>query len=295
MDFTVVAGPFGGVTEGPAWDGEKVLFTHIDASQILAYDPIQRVTTVHLENTNFCNGTMFDKDGRYYGCEGGARRVVEYDGKIAKPISETYQGKRYNVPNDLAIDDLGSIWFTDPFYEGSGGDWSNDRSEMELDHESVYKIVRNNNGYDDSIRVTFDTTRPNGLLFNLDHSVLYVAQSGRNIDEKRELRSYPVLKDGSLGEAKVLHDFGEWRGIDGMVLDIEGDIWATAGTDDGGPGPSIYVFSPEGDIKEWYRLNVDRPTNCTFGGSDLDTLYVTTLEGYLLKSLTSTKGRIWYP
>ena len=61
MDFTVIAGPFGGVTEGPAWDGEKVLFTHIDASQILAYDPIQRVTTVHLEHTNFCNGTMLTK------------------------------------------------------------------------------------------------------------------------------------------------------------------------------------------------------------------------------------------
>ncbi len=41
-------------------------------------------------------------------------------------------------------------------------------------------------------RVTFDTTRPNGILFSLDYTTLYVAQSARNPDELRELRAYPV-------------------------------------------------------------------------------------------------------
>ena len=143
--------------------------------------------------------------------------------------------------------------------------------------------------------VTFDTTRPNGLLFSLDHKTLYVAQSGREPDEKRELRSYPVQADGSLGTTTVLHDFGAGRGIDGMVLDTEGNIVATAGSLAGGPGPMIYVFSPTGEVLEMHLLPVDRPTNCTFGDADLRTLYVTTGDGYLLRAFTERQGRLWYP
>ena len=42
-DFESVAGPFNPrLTEGPAWDGEALLFTHIPASRILRYDPDDR-------------------------------------------------------------------------------------------------------------------------------------------------------------------------------------------------------------------------------------------------------------
>ena len=152
-------------------------------------------------------------------------------------------GSGLNIPNDLAIDLKGRVWFTDPYYEGAGGPWSEDRANKDLDHDSVYRLDESEDGWDIT-RVTFDTTRPNGLLFSLDHSVLYVAQSGRREDEKRELRAYPVLEDGSLGSYTMLHDFGAHRGIDGMVLDTEGNIVATAGLRESGPGPLIYVFSP---------------------------------------------------
>ena len=295
MDFTIVAGPFGGITEGPAWDGARLLFTHIPASSILSYDPATRITTVERRGTNWCNGTMFDAEGRYFGCEGGARRVVAYveDGE-AIVLADSFEGKRLNIPNDLAIDDECRIWFTDPFYEGAGGPWSEDRSDMELDHESVFRLDPGPSDYMIS-RVTFDTTRPNGLLFNLDHSVLYVAQSGRRPDEDRQLRAYGVREDGSLGDGEILHDFGEWRGIDGMVLDTDGNIWATAGTAEGGPGPSIYVFSPSGEVIARHRLPTDLPTNCTFAGPDLSELYVTTIEGHLLWARTEATGRLWYP
>ena len=295
MEFTIVAGPFGGVTEGPAWDGERLLFTNILSSRILSYDPTTRLTSVWREGTNCCNGTVFDPAGRLHGCEGGARRVVRYDGDDVVVLTERFEGDRYNIPNDLAIDDRGRIWFTDPFYEGAGGEWSEDRSEMELDNESVYRLDPASDGSYSVSRVTFDTTRPNGLLFNTDHSVLYVAQSGRRPDEKRQLRAYPVLGDGSLGDGEVLHDFGDWRGIDGMVLDTDGNIWATAGNDLGGPGPSVYVFSPVGEVIERHPLPVDGPTNCTFAGPDLSDLYVTSMEGYLLVGHTESRGRLWYP
>ena len=60
-EFETVAGPFNPrLTEGPAWDGTTLLFTHIPASHILRYDPATGACTVYRENTNHTNGLAFD-------------------------------------------------------------------------------------------------------------------------------------------------------------------------------------------------------------------------------------------
>ena len=295
-NFTMVNGPYGGVTEGPAWDGEGLLFTHIPSSRILRFDPRTRGSTLYREDTNNANGLMFDSNGGLFACEGGARRVVRYEAdESVTVLADKFHSQKLNIPNDLAIDLQGRVWFTDPFYEGAGGEWSNDRSNKALNHDSVYRLDPGDSGDWDIVRVTFDTTRPNGLLFSLDHKVLYVAQSGREPEEKRDLRAYSVKDDGSLGHSEMIHDFGEHRGIDGMVLDVEGNIVATAGNSISGPGPSIYVFSPSGEVIERHPLNVDQPTNCTFGDNDLTTLYVTTGGGHLLRAFTERQGRLAHP
>ena len=294
-DFIAVQGPFGGTSEGPAWDGESLLFTHIPESKIYRFNPKTSTTEVFRENTNCANGLMFDESGTLYACEGGGRRVVRYESDSTEVLAESYEGSRFNVPNDLAIDIQGRVWFTDPFYEGAGGPWSEDRSNKELDHDSVYRIDMTDGKSTAVSRVTEDTTRPNGLLFSLDYQTLYVAQSGRLPEEERQLRAYPVNSDGSLGSHEVIHDFGEHRGIDGMVLDVDGNIVATAGYKAGGPGPLIYVFSASGEVLETHPTPFDRPTNCSFGGEDLSTLYVTTGDGFLLRAFTERQGRLNFP
>ena len=294
-DFIAVQGPFGGTSEGPARDGESLLFTHIPESKIYRFNPKTSTTEVFRENTNCANGLMFDESGNLYACEGGGRRVVRYESDSTEVLAESYEGSRFNVPNDLAIDIQGRVWFTDPFYEGAGGPWSEDRSNKELDHDSVYRIDMTDGKSTAVSRVTEDTTRPNGLLFSLDYQTLYVAQSGRLPEEERQLRAYPVNSDGSLGSHEVIHDFGEHRGIDGMVLDADGNIVATAGYKAGGPGPLIYVFSASGEVLETHPTPFDRPTNCSFGGEDLSTLYVTTGDGFLLRAFTERQGRLNFP
>jgi gluconolactonase len=289
---------YGGVTEGPVWDGTGLLFTRIQQSRIMRFDGT--AVKVWRENTNCANGLTLDAQHRLYACEGGAaadsRRVVRYeaDGRV-DVLADAYEGKRLNIPNDLTLDAEGRVWFTDPFYEGAAGDWSKDRREKDLDHDSVYRLDPAAEGRWNITRVTFDTTRPNGLLFSLDYRTLYVAQSGRGNEEKRELRAYPVNSDSSLGEYTVLHDFGDHRGIDGMCLDAEGNILATAGWEQGGPGPAVYVFSPGGKVLEMHPVPCKRPTNCAFGGNGLQTLYVTTIEGFLFRAETGRTGRALPP
>jgi gluconolactonase len=156
------------------------------------------------------------------------------------------------------------------------------REDMELDHESVFRCDPQADGTWSIRRMTFDTTRPNGLLFSLDEETLYVAQSEYGVDRKRELRAYEVRDDGTLGAYSVLHNFYPHRGIDGMCLDHDGNIIATAGWQESGPGPMLYVFAPNGRVLETHPVPFDRPTNCTWGGADLRTLYVTVATGHLL-------------
>ncbi|MSP12082.1 MAG: SMP-30/gluconolactonase/LRE family protein [Chloroflexi bacterium] len=288
-NFELVAGPFS-FTEGPAWDGQAVLFSDIPNSRIMRYDPASGQTTVFHTGTNEGNGLMLDKDGRLFACEGGGRRIARYepDGSTTV-IVDKFAGQRLNSPNDLAFDRLGRLWFTDPRY----GDKTDD---LELDHQSVFRLEPDaQGGVPWAItRVTYDTTKPNGLLISPDQRWLYVAQSEYGVDRKRELRAYPIQADGTVGKYAVLHNFYPHRGIDGMCLDTDGNIIATAGWQESGPGPMIYVFAANGRILSTHPMPVDRPTNCTFGDVDLRTLYVTA-SGCLFRARTEHTGYLIFP
>ena len=81
-----------------------------------------------------------------------------------------------------------------------------------------------------------------------------------------------------------------------MCLDSEGNILACAGWDRSGPGPMIYIFSPQGQVLETHPVPGAQPTNCAYGDTDLGTLYVTTSNGHLYRVRnTERKGWAVYP
>ena len=216
-DFELVAGPFN-FTEGPAWDGEAVLFTDIPTSRVMRYNPASGESTEFRTGTNEANGLMFDKDGELYACEGGilfgseegGRRIARYNSDgTTTVIADGFEGKCLNSPNDLAFDAQGRLWFTDPRY----GDKTDD---LELDHRSVFRLDPQPHNKWKIIRVTYDTTSPNGLLISRDGKWLYVAQSEYGEGNPRELRRYPINHDGTVGKYDVIHNFYPHRGIDGM-------------------------------------------------------------------------------
>ncbi len=296
-NFELVAGPYGDTTEGPAWDGQALLFTHIRGNHIMRYDPKTSQTTEYFTGTKRTNGLCFDAKGNLYGCEAGGQRIVRYekDRKTITPLPHLLDGKRINTPNDLAVDKKGRIWFSAP--------WSRSLAPEggpELDHQSVLRLDPKGNDQWELHRVTWDTTYPNGILVSRDQSTLYVAQSPHPVDEPRQLRAYPINEDGTPGKFITLHTFGvdhrgEQRGIDGMTLDAEGNIVAGAGGEESGPGPMIYVFSPRGQVLETHPIRVNNPTNCCFGDPDMRSLYVTSLGGHLFRARTDREGWIMWP
>lgn len=62
------------------------------------------------------------------------------------------------------------------------------------------------------------------------------------------------------------------RGLpDGSCLDVEGYVWNCRVVG----GACVVRFAPDGSVDRIVDLTCSWPTSCTFGGPDLDTLYVT--------------------
>ena len=268
---------------------------------MMRYDPQTGTCSEHRTGTNHTNGLAFDANGLLYGCCSGGRSIVRFESDgTATVIADKLEGQRINTPNDLAVDAQGRVWFTNP--------WSTNNvdpgEQPELEHEEVLRADPQPDGSWSLQRMTYDLTKPNGILVSPDQQTLYVAQSYSEPGKVRELRGYPILGDGTLGPYNVLHQFAEdhrgpQRGVDGMCFDSEGNILACAGWEQNGPGPLIYVFAPSGRVLATHPLppGVNRATNCTFGDADLATLYVTTGGGGHLFRVRNTglHGWLLYP
>jgi gluconolactonase len=272
----------GEFTEGPAYGpGGCVYFSDI-GNRILKYNPATGKTTEYRKPSGRANGLDFDPRGRLVACEGantgGNRRVTitEKDGTV-RVLADRYQGKRFNSPNDVTIDTKGRVYFTDPRYVGD--------EPRELDSESVYRIDP-----DGSVtRIITDVEKPNGIVLSPDMKTLYLADS--NSKGKRQLLAFPLKPDGTVGEKRVLYDFGKDRGIDGMCVDADGNVYGAAGQ---GKTGGVYVFSPDGKMLG-FLPTPETPTNCVFGGKDRKMLYVTAGKSLYRVHLNRPGFAVYWP
>ena len=252
----------GEFTEGPAPAPDGSIYFSDIGNRIMKYVPSSGKVSIFREPSGRSNGLMFDRKGRLIVCEGantggGQRISIIEDGK-ARTLSDSFDGKRFNSPNDLAIDGKGRVYFTDPRYVG--------KEPRELDFEGVFLIEQNGK----TIVATREVTKPNGILVSLDGKSVYLADHHPSGD--RKLYQFQIQKDGTLKNRKQLFDFGKNRGIDGMTLDEKGNIYATAGSK---ADAGIYVFSPTGRQLAFITCP-GSPTNCVFGiGNHNRTLFLT--------------------
>lgn len=267
--------------EGPAFDAEgNFFFSDIIGNCIYRMSP-DGTLSVFRADSGRTNGNTFDAQGHLISCEGaefgpaGRRRIVRTDMKSGwmEVLTDRYEGKRYNSPNDVVVDIKNRIWFTDPFY----GD---DRSALELAVEAVYRI-------DPDGRVTRvlsqpSIERPNGLAITPDARTLYVIDSHTRVGGNRKVWSFDVAENGELSGQRLVFDFGRGRGGDGLRLDAQGNLWIAAGiwlsrhsgeTTDVPPG--IYVVTPAGELLGRIPIPEDLCTNLAFGGLERKTLFVT--------------------
>lgn len=275
----------GEFTEGVAVAADgKVYFSDIaimakNPGRIMKFDPATKATTVHVADSGQSNGLFFNaKETLIAACGAnvGLRGLFEVskDGKM-KPLTENFGGKKYNAPNDLVIHPRGWIYFSDPRYVG--------KEPLELDRQRVYRYDPNGQVH----AVTKDITKPNGLILSPDAKTLYVAETDNGSTgleaegtkpqpPRYTLNAFPIDAEGVLGQKKILIDFGDVMGIDGMTTDVKGHIYAAIRNPD---RHGIAAYTPAGK-EVAFIPTAELPTNCTFGkGEELTTLYVTAGSG----------------
>lgn len=142
---------------------------------MLRYDDCSGAVSVFRQPSNNANGNTVDRQGRLVTCEHLGRRVTrtEHDGTITV-LSDAYQGKRLNSPNDVVVKSDGSIWFTNPSY-GILFDYEGKRAESEIGRCNVYRIDPQTA---ETTLVADDFEKPNGLAFTPDEAFLYIADTG---------------------------------------------------------------------------------------------------------------------
>jgi gluconolactonase len=215
-------------------------------------------------------------------------------------LAETFEGGRFNQPNDVAIDSRGRLFFTDPRYGNRDGMELLDAAGRPI--EGVYRI--DPDGAVTRI-IAHEVDRPNGIAVSADDRLLFVADNTNDVPGgARRLWRFNLQDDGTvdLATQTLIHDWKTTRGPDGMKFDAEGRLYVAAGLNRPNPPAEtadeptagIYVFSREGLLQEFVRIPRDETTNCAFGGKDGRTLFVTA-GGTLWSLRTKTPGRVAVP
>lgn len=264
--------------EGPAADRDgNVYFTDLMTQRIMKFSN-DGVLSVYREQSNVANGLLIDPEGRLIACEGatsataqrnglaliGTPRVTRTDLKTGKVeiLAERYEGKPLSGPNDVTIDGQGRLYFTD----FNGG--------------AVYRIDAP--GTLARILAAPEIQRPNGIQISPDDRTLYVVEANGAEGGARMIRAYDLLPDGTVRNMRVHYNFYPGRSADGMSVDAQGNLYASAGmhrtrntaeTLDTATG--VYVISPSGKLLTFIPIPEDYITNNAFGGADMRTLYIT--------------------
>lgn len=281
----------GGLTEGPAVapDG-SIYFSDIpfgnDGGLIVRFDPRTKQISIFTDNSGKSNGLIFDARGRLLACEGsnfGGRCVSAWDVQSKKKtiLADGIRGKRFNAPNDICLDRMGRIYFSDPRYLGS--------EPREIDAMAVYCIEPSG----EVREATREVSKPNGLAISPDGKTLYVADHDNGSDDvtkpappkagAMKIYAFPLSADGRIaGARRTLVDFGEKKGCDGMTVDAQGHIYLTVreATRPGvmviDPAGKEVAFIPTGAANQSPEKPVGLPSNVEFGiGDEAQMLYVT--------------------
>jgi sugar lactone lactonase YvrE len=172
---------------------------------------------------------------------------------------------RMNQPNDLAIDNQGNLYASDPSWENQTG---------QLWYVSRKGQVR-------LLKTGMGTT--NGIEVSPDGSTLYVNES-----VQKNVWAFDIDRPGVISNKQLLRKFDDF-GFDGMRCDIKGNLYITRH----GKG-TVVVLSPFGEIIREIDVLGKSPTNICFGGPDGRTAYVTEADQKrVIKFRVEFPGNTW--
>lgn len=248
-------------TEGPVWDGARVIFSDISGDTVYVMTPGETPRVLYTPSFR-ANGHTFDRNGALLNAEHGSGELTRWTpegGRVT--VVAAYQGKHLNSPNDVVVRSDGLILFTDPPY-GLNSAYNGVQRAAEIGFNGVFAFDEASGRMvliDDALE------RPNGIALSPDESTLYVSDSASN-----KLWAYSLAADGSATDKRLLADLaieGKPFPVDGLRVDSEGRVFATCPA-------GVCVIAPDGTRVATLELPI-RASNVGWAGPDLSELYIT--------------------
>ena len=152
--------------------------------------------------------------------------------------------------NEGGADPAGNFWCGSMAYDESAGAGALYRLTPDL---AATKVL-------DGVTIS------NGLGFSPDGArAYYIDTPTRRVDTFD-------FHDGTLSDRRTAVEIVDGPGSpDGLTVDAEGRLWVALFG-----GSAVHRYSPDGELLAVVPLPAAQVTACTFGGPDLDRLYVTT-------------------
>jgi gluconolactonase len=245
-------------TEGPVVDRHgNLYFTDLRdrGGKIYRLDSTGKLDVI-VSPSGRANGLAINSHDELIACQAEGR-IVAYslDGAGCRVLASGWCGRRFNAPNDLAIDEHDGIYFTDPLFGAP--------PRAMLRHDAaVYYLAPDGT----VTRLIDDLAAPNGIGLSLDRQTLYVVQSF-----DRAVMAYPILAPGRLGRGRVLTRLVRgwlpiYVGGDGMDVDAAGNLWIAS-------HQGVQVVDPAGRLLRIVAVP-EFPSNVALS-PDGQTVYIT--------------------
>lgn len=261
--------------EGCVWDAVRnnLLFVDIEGKRVYAYN----VKTLHMksfEMNDMVGCLALHKDGGIVVAVKDTLVLINIDTGVQTELFKNSMPE-FTRYNDGKCDKHGALWI--------GTMAINQSHPMAYEAGSLFcikenKIISRYEGF----------TISNGMAWNSDGNVFY------HIDTPtRKIDAYDVKGVGMLEHKRSIIKTDQYEGVpDGMCIDEDGNLWVAMWG-----GGKVICFDPSSGMKiDEINLPVKNVSCCTFGGTDLHTLYITTAQdktgtgGDLYSVKLQTKG-----
>lgn len=253
--------------EGPCWNArtQQLLWVDIEGYKLHITDPVAGTDRVI-------------EIGQHVGTV-----VVRASGGVMLALREGFAHLDLETEKLTLIHDpeqhLPNNRFNDGKCDPAGRFWAGTMSlSEEPGHGSLYYLDTDLTVHHRAREVAIS----NGLAWSLDERTMYYIDS---LAHAVSAFDYDQATGEITGRRDVIQVPEEIGTPDGMTMDCEGMLWVALWD-----GSRVCRWNPlTGEMLETIVMPVTRPTSCTFGGPDLDILYITSASTRLDEKALATQ------
>ena len=248
--------------EGPVWDFEKgtIIWIDILKGEIHEHSPVEKWHRI-LPVYEMIGSVALCIDGNFIAAlQSGFAFINRSTGEIKK-IADPEAHLPDNRFNEGKCDPAGR------FFAGT-------MSLSKKKEQGSFYMLKGDGSVEKKLE---NLSVPNGMAWTLDHRTFYQIDSPTS-----EVLSYDYdIKTGNFSNKKIIITIPKKDGIpDGMTIDSEGMLWIAHWS-----GWQISRWNPATRQKLGFiPMPVANVTSCTFGGDELNDLYITSAKAGLTEN-----------